>query len=219
MPRKPKHIRSLSMSFKNALRSVVQPIEGTVAPSQKYHIVLTAEEQALVDAIDLTEFHSSHDERHRAYKNNLQPILDLLGLLSARKAVPKQRMAYWNDPQYNTGRGNKSHKGVFEKNGCLGQEIYTAPHFIPYLRYFLFGADLPDRVIADFERKVGNPHRVTSGDFVPIADYAAMLARNLPKDKPRDSPEEFFKLSLDMGLGLTVANTVVRIVKRKGKRS
>ena len=88
---------------------------------------------------------------------------------------------------------------MFERNGCTGQEIYTHPHFIPYLRYFLFGADLPDAVIAKFEEKVGNPDWVTSGDIVPIGKCARDLARQYRLDQA-DTPEEFFRLCLDMGL-------------------
>ena len=115
-----------------------------------------------------------------------------------RDAIPEERLNYWTDPDYNTGQLKASNKGVFERNGCTGQEIYTHPHFIPYLRYFLFGADLPDAVIAKFEEKVGNPCRVTSSDIVPVSKCARAHARQHSLDRAH-AGEEFFKLCLDMG--------------------
>lgn len=58
-----------------------------------------------------------------------------------------------NDPRYHLGRIKASHKGLFERNGCQGSDIYTL--LLPQLRYFLFGAELPDAVITAFEEKGG----------------------------------------------------------------
>jgi hypothetical protein len=87
-----------------------------------------------------------------------------------------------------------------------GEEIYTHPHFLEYFRYFLYGANLPDAVIASFEAKVGNPEWVTSSDIVPIGKHARDLMRQY--HLPRSAPEEFFKLALDMRLGLSTASHV-----------
>ena len=174
-------------------------------------IELTDEETAILGAIDLRVSHSTHDEGHAAYLANKRPILALLQSLGERGAIPHQRLSYWNDPDYNTGRPRTSHKGVFERNGCTGEDIYTHPHFLQYLRYFLFGPDLPDPVIAKFEEKVGNPDWVTSSDIVPISKYARALTRQFGLDR-RHAAEEFFKLCLDMGLGLSTAGIVPRSV-------
>jgi len=143
----------------------------------KYVIELTEEEAALVEAIDLRVSHPDHDEGHAAYQANKRPILALLESLNARGAIPQERLNYWNDAAYSTGRLSASNKGVFERNGCTGDDIYTHPHFIPYLRYFLFGADLPDAAITAFESKVDNPDWITSSDIVPIGKYVRDLAR------------------------------------------
>ena len=104
---------------------------------EKYHIELTDEEEALVDAVDLRVSHPDRDEAYAAYEVNKQPILALLESLRERGAIPEEGLNYWNRPDYNTDRRLKvSNKGMFERNGCTGQEIYTHPHFIPYLRYF-----------------------------------------------------------------------------------
>lgn len=180
---------------------------------EKYHIGLNESEVELLRRIDLRVAHRDHAEGHAAYKANREPILELLQSLSERRAVPSQRLSYWNDPQYNFGRVKASRKGLFERNGCTGTEIYAHPHFIPYLRYFLFGAELPDDVIEKFEAKVGNPEWVTSSDVVPIAKFARDLTRQHRLDTS-DAPEEFFKLCLDIGLSLGTAESVMRSVRQ-----
>ena len=175
---------------------------------KKYHMELIDEEEVLVETIDLCVSHANRDEAHVAYR---RPILALLQSLCERGAIPEERLKYWNDPDYNTHGRKMSHKGVFERNGCTGEDIYTHPHFIPYLRYFLFGADVPDVVIRKFEAKVGNPNWVTSGDIVPIGKCARDLTRQYRLDRLH-AAEEFFKLCLDMELGLSTAAIVRRSV-------
>ena len=180
---------------------------------KKYHIKVTDEEKVLVEAIDLRLSHRNHLERHAAHEANKRPILALLKSLFEREAIPEERLRYWKDPAYNTGSRKASHRDVFERNGCTGWEIFAHPHFLPYLRFFLFGADLPDAVIAKFAEKVGNPQGVTSSDIVPIIKFARALAREYRLDQVRAS-EEFFKLCLDMGLDRSTAISVMRSVKK-----
>ena len=179
----------------------------------KYHIALTDDERQLLARIDLRDVHRNHEEGHAAYKANREPILALLKSLSGRNAVPRERLSYWNDPAYNSGRIKASHEGVFERNGCEGTDIYTHPHFLRFLRYFLFGAALPDPAITAFEEKVGNPEWVTSSDIVPMGKFARELTRRHGLQAAHAS-EEFFKLCLDMGLGLSTAQSVMRAVKQ-----
>ncbi len=77
-------------------------------------------------------------------------VLRLLKSLVDRGAIPEARLRYWSDPEYQIGRVKASHKGLFERNGIQGQEIYTNPHILEYLRYFLFGAQFPQQEIAEF---------------------------------------------------------------------
>lgn len=179
----------------------------------KYHIELIDEEEELLKAINLAPWRLDGDEVRKAYIANDQPILALLRSLHDRKAIPQERLNYWNKPAYFMGRGKTSHKGAFERNGCTGRDIYTHPHFLPYLRYFLYGADLPEPVIAKFEEKVGNPNWVTSSDIVPIAKCARDIARQNHLAR-QDAAEEFLKLCLDMGLGLSTAKIVRNSVMR-----
>ena len=78
----------------------------------------------------------------------------LLRFLHERGAIPGARLGYWNAPHYNTDRRIKvSYQGIFERSGNTGDEIYTHPHFLPFLRNVLFGADLPGVIIEAFEQK------------------------------------------------------------------
>lgn len=116
--------------------------------------------------------------------------------LSTRRAGPRGLIRF-----YSNSTGNK------------GSDIYTHPHFIPYLRYFLFGAELPAGLIAEFEQTVGDPQYVTSSDVVPISRAARELTRRHQIDRA-DAPEEFFKLCLDIGLSLNFASAVMQSVKQ-----
>lgn len=178
----------------------------------KYRIALTQAEEALVSKIDLRLSHRNSDEAQAAYNANAEPILALLASLSERDGVPPQRIRYWNDVEYNPGRIRSSRKGAFERNNCLGEDIYTHPHFIKHLRYILLGADLPDALIIDFEKQAGNPEWVSYSDAIPLGKYARKLVRQYGLEAHQAS-EEFFKLCLDMGLSLSVALSIMKTVK------
>jgi len=180
---------------------------------KKYRIPLTDAEETLVSKIDLRLSHRNHDEAHAAYNANAEPILALLASLSERDGVPPQRLRYWNDTEYNPGRIKASRKGEFERNNCLGEDIYTHPHFIKHLRYILHGADLPDPIILDFEQQAGNPEWVSLSDAIPLGKHARKLVRQYGLE-PRHASEEFFKLCLDMGLKLSVALSIMRSVRQ-----
>lgn len=174
---------------------------------EKYHVSLTGDEQMALAKIDL---HNMGD--HVTYLANKQPILTLVALLNARKAIPEHRLRYWSDPEYHAGRVKDSHRGLFERNGTRGDEIFVHPHFLPYLRYFLYGPDLPDRAIEMFAEQLGNPEWFTSGDIDPLCKCARSLVRQLHLDK-NNAAEEFFKLCLEIGLDPLYAQSVRKSVR------
>lgn len=177
----------------------------------KHHIPLTDEEKALVEAIIFDWDRYSADVRE-IYLNNKQPAVALVESLAKRKAIPLVRLKYWNDPAYfPDGRFKSSHKGIFEGNGCTGQDIHEDPNFLPYLYYFLFGAKLPDAVISEFEEQVGPPDWITSSDILPIYKKARALVRDY-RLSHYCVPDEFYKLSLDVGLDRSYALSVRRHV-------
>ena len=177
---------------------------------KKYQIELSAEEAGLVNRItlDLVPLLGFHDKLREAHVTNQECVPALMKSLEERNAIPGERLKYWTDPKYTTDHRLKiSRRGLFERNGCKGADIYRHVDFLPFLRYFLLGADLPEEAIAEFEKQAGNPDRFTSGDYEPLAKCARALIRrhSLKKSHAR---EEFFKLCLDIGLGVTRADTI-----------
>lgn len=180
--------------------------------ADRYRLAFTDEEERLVAKIDLRRSHANHDEAHTAYLENQEPILALLKSLSDRDGVPAQRISYWNDPEYQPGRLKGSHKELFERNDCRGEDIYTHPHFIKHLRYILLGADLPQGVITAFEAEVGNPEWVSYGDSLDLGKKARNLVRQYGLS-PHEACEEFFKLALDLKLGASKALRIRGVVR------
>src|SRR5688572_18811033 len=127
----------------------------------KYHISLTDYESDLLKQIDLRDDLPPGVDGNAVYHRNRAPILALMNSLHDRDAIPHQRLRYFTDPDYKPGRLKGSRQQVFERNGTRGAEIFEHPHFKEYLRYFLFGAELPDNVIAEFEQEVSNPQWVS----------------------------------------------------------
>ena len=174
----------------------------------KYHIELTKDEAKLATMITFDVTEVDHEELRQACKYNVEPVLRLVESLQQRDAIPEARKKYWTDPQCNIGGGTtKSHKQVFEGNGCRGADIFQHPHFLPFLKFVLFGADLDEEVIKEFEAQVGNPEWITSGDIEPMRRCARRLTRTYGLERTR-AAEEFFKLCLDMGLDVHVARSV-----------
>ncbi len=95
-----------------------------------------------------------------------------------------------------------------------GDAIFRRPHFVKYLRYFVYGPDLPKPVIEAFQQKVidcGTPF--TSGDSITLRDFARHLTRSHGL-AAGDAAEEFYKLALDCGLDAGDARSVRDVVKK-----
>ncbi len=172
-----------------------------------YAIELTQEETTLLSCIELDQSALDHEQ----YKRQAPLTLKLLRSLTERKAIPEIRLKYWADPKYYLGRLKTSYKGVFERNGNQGEEVYTHPNFLPYLRYFLFGPQLPASAIEEFEKIVGNPEWVSSGDISDITKRTRAIVR---KYDLQDQDEEFYRLGLDIGLSQWFAKSVREAVKQ-----
>jgi hypothetical protein len=180
---------------------------------EKYHLKLTADEAALVSEMDIELDHPHHADGRAAYLKNQKPILMLMRSLEARNGLPEERLSYWQDPSYHRGRIKASRRGPFERNGCGSDDIYAHPHFIKYLRYFLFGSELPDAVIQEFEEAVGEPRWVNGSDSIKLGKFARQLARRHGLDRSQ-APEEFVKLCLDIGLRRNNAEIIMASVKQ-----
>jgi hypothetical protein len=144
---------------------------------------------------------------------NGERVAALLAMLVKRKAIPKHRLRWFTDPDCFIGGRGSSREDVFLRRVPNGDALVRHIQFLAYLRYFLFGPDLPQPAIDAFCRKVNDCGQVTSGDIIPLSQFARTLskAHRLERKKAAD---EFFKLALECGLsanyGASVRNTVIR---------
>jgi hypothetical protein len=158
-------------------------------------VSLTEKEQELERAIcwDLAELGEAADRQ-----THLERTAELAELLIARNAIPKVRLAYFDDPQMNIGGYGKSRRKKFERNGTAGRDIWCHPHFVPYLRYFIHGPDLPSQTIGRF-CSIIEEH---NGTFWMLLEQVLAFVREEIRAKclePGHAAEEFFKLAQEIG--------------------
>ena len=183
----------------------------------RYHIELTQDEGELVKRIDFRRDFPPGVDRHTVYMSNSGPILSLLESLIARGGIPKRRLDLWTDPELHAGRTKGSYKDLYAQNGNVGEEAYIHPNFIPFLRYFLYGADLPDVVMTQFKAQVGNPEWFSGSDIIDLSKKTRELVRrhNLKSNRRY---LEFQKLALDLGLSNYHANSVREAAQNAARR-
>lgn len=176
---------------------------------EKYHVDLTEKEKALVESMQLCV--SASDDVREVYLRNSDKVVELLGSVLRRGVIPEVRKRYWTDPEYCTAPGKSSREQMFVGRGRTNDEVYRHLGFLPYLRYFLFGCELPDATIVEFESALADeritPEMFTSGDHDPMWAAARKLTRKHGLEKRR-AAEEFLKLCLDMGFDIDVARSV-----------
>jgi hypothetical protein len=119
----------------------------------------------------------------------------LVHSLISRKAIPETRIRYFFEPEYNT-HSKKSHRQIFEMNGCSGDEIYKHPHFWPFLHYFIHGPDLPEETKERFIGIVGSESYISGSDIPGLRDFVRSETRKHELN-PKAASEEFYKLSLE----------------------
>lgn len=155
-------------------------------------ISLTAEEEGLLAQIDF-DFNYRTD-RARVLES-LQAAKTLALSLLERDAIPEMRWAYFTEANYNIG-SKWSRLEIFAKNGTSGEKILEHPHFLKYLRYFLFGPELLPDTVAGF-LKIVEADAGTSGEVLDqLRAYARRQVRELRADRRRLA-EEFYKLALE----------------------
>jgi hypothetical protein len=175
-------------------------------------IELTEREKALVFQIDFNFSATSHNSD--SWRSMADAMEELMRSLLERNAIPEARRRFFEDPAYFIGGRGLSHLQVFQKNGTRGPAIFRHGNFVKYLRYFVYGPDLPKRVIEAFQRKVidcGEPF--TSGDSITVGDFARQLTRSHGL-KAANAAEEFYKLALDCGLDAGDARSVRDTVRK-----
>lgn len=140
-------------------------------------IELTEQEKQLLQGISFDDID----------KQSCKNAGDLALLLIKRNAIPNIRQKYFSDEKYNIGGRGKSREDIFQKNGTKGIDIFYHPHFLKYVKYFIFGPDLPKSVI----QEICNNH--DSNDY-------SLLARDIVRKQhlnPKKAAEEFYKLFIE----------------------
>ncbi len=159
-------------------------------------VKMNKKEQALFNAIcwNLDEL-GRKDYEGRV--DSLEKMGQLAESLLKRKAIPRVRVEWFVDPKINAGGYGKSRKQVFEKNGTSGKEIFRHPHFMEYLRYFIYGPDLPKQTISGF-CKIIEDEAGTSG--MVLKQIKAFVRKEVREGlTPGHAAEEFFKLAHEIG--------------------
>jgi hypothetical protein len=113
------------------------------------------------------------------------------------------------EPRQSQEKLRESCAAAAELTGLL---IFGHGNFLPYLRYFIFGPDLPRDVIDQFWRLVLSAGFVTGGDIAGIRLFARSKVRERGLNL-RTSPDEFFKLAIECGLDASYARTIRDDVK------
>jgi hypothetical protein len=153
-------------------------------------VVLNIEESRLASiGLKIPSEHNPEAEERRG-----EAACQLTKLLLARQAIPSSRLRYFCDPECNIGSGSRLGNFV-----CSGDAVLKHRHYLPFLRYFLHGPNLPGDVIEQFKQTLADCGQVTSGDIAILANCAKHLVHRYYL-KPRESAEEFHKLALECEL-------------------
>jgi hypothetical protein len=171
---------------------------------------LTAEESTLLKTVKLDP---GKLKGYEDTKRNGEAACALMKSLIARRAIPELRVQWFTDPKLFPGGRGKSRRQLFERNGCIGEEIFRHPHFLEYLHYFLYGADLPASAIEEFCAAVDTCGDVSSSDVVPLGNTARGIARGHSL-QAHDASEEFYKLALDCGIWHRYAESIRDAVRK-----
>jgi hypothetical protein len=170
-------------------------------------IELTPDEARLVSQTEFTLAYRSYTELFAVYCKNKEAIRPLMRSLLCRDAILPSRLALFKDSRYRVQLTNHSVEKEFELNGTRGEEIYIHPGFLTYLRYFLFGADLPNDLISEFAQEVDLRRPLSSHDLSDLGALARQLSKRFNLD-PTQVATEFYRLSVDLGLDPNSCRTI-----------
>jgi hypothetical protein len=129
---------------------------------------------------------------------SIMPMVALTEMLLKQKAIPDIRLLYFTDPERNPSGRGRSREQIFESNGTVGDEIIAHPSFLPYLKYFVNGPNLPADTIRTFKEATACSGHLTRSDVLDLIPTAKAVVRSWPLD-PHIAAEEFYKLALECG--------------------
>lgn len=176
-------------------------------------IKLTEGQQKILDQIN---FDIDQIVENRSAQQNGELVCSLTKELVNENLIPRIRIEYFVNPQYNSGSRNKSRKEVFEKNGSSGDDMLKHLHFLQFFEYFVFGPNLPGSVISSFKEAVENCGPITSGDVLILKKFVKECAR--VTGLGRESIGEFYRLAIECDIPLSYASMIVEGVPKKQRR-
>ncbi|SHG06886.1 hypothetical protein SAMN05444274_1334 [Mariniphaga anaerophila] len=158
-------------------------------------IELTEKEKSLHELALKCNFKNDFEENQKS----LDALLDLTESLIAREAIPKNRLKYFLDRDFQHGRTKLSRKEVFESNGTKGKQIFRHPNFIKYVDYFINGANVPSDLY-DVAKSIFESNNYQDDAIEKIFDYLK-LRNYISKERYERNKfaDEIFKLSVDLG--------------------
>jgi hypothetical protein len=168
-------------------------------------IELTSEELELIRCIPFSPKREALSQEEYAIASTA--AASLMRSLLKRKVIPKIRIRYFFDADFNT-RSRKSHKEIFEMNGTSGEDIYKHPHFWPFLHYFIFGPDLPKEIKEAFLQIIGSEEYISGSDMAGLRKFVRSQTRKYGL-YPKEVSEEFYKLALECG----IENNLARMIR------
>ena len=174
-------------------------------------IALQSDEQATLK--DLSFDPLSFKSDFEGFRRNADLAHRLTTSLIKRKAISGHRIRYISDPEYHPGGRGKSRQDGFVRHGNDHDETLRHPQFLKYLRYFIYGADLPAAIIREYGDAVEDCGMVSSSDIPELGARARALAR-AHRLEGSAAADEFFKLSLDLGLSLGQSVRIRESVKQ-----
>jgi hypothetical protein len=167
------------------------------------HIRLTESEQQLFDQIDFSN-HAGYNEAIVSGEASRQLMESLL----ERNAIPSVRYSYFFEDPYPGSHGS-THLQVFKSN-LQGRNLFEDSNFIEgYLRYFIFGPDLPKAVMEEFCQIV-NDGDIEIGTMKRLKAVASKESRRAGRQVYYKTGDEFYKLSLECDLDRSMAEIIRR---------
>ena len=168
-------------------------------------IHLTDFEISLFDSIVFPPDDDGLDEQGTA--NNVELARILAVSLMERDAVPKHRRKFFDEPEHNMGQ-SQSVRAVLQARNGAGDQLYEQSGFLKYLRYFICGPELPEKVERAFRRELeergGTGHRRLVGKVKE-------MTRNI--NATEDQREKFYQQALEFGLDAEAAREIAMAVK------
>lgn len=166
-------------------------------------VLLTDFEIALFDSIVFPPALQDLEGQRAADNAELARILAISIL--ERGAVPSHRLGYFEDAIHNPGQA-LSVRASLEQAGGSGDALYEYRGFLKYLRYFICGPELPEKIENVFRKELAERGGVAQGDHRRLIAKLRQLASTLGVSD--DQREKFYQQALEFDLAPEVAREI-----------